>query len=61
MILRVKDDKGNWISIPAIQGEQGEKGDKGDTGESYILTSADKEEIAALVISALDNGEEVRY
>lgn len=37
-ILRVKDDSGNWIDIPAIigptgpQGPTGPKGDKGDTG-----------------------------
>lgn len=41
-ILKIKDDKGNIIEIPAIQGppgpqgpqgEQGEKGDKGDKGD----------------------------
>lgn len=41
-ILKVKDDKGNVIGIPAIQGEKGDKGDtgdkgdKGDTGEQGI-------------------------
>ena len=31
-ILRVKDDKGNIIPIPAIKGDKGDKGDRGDTG-----------------------------
>lgn len=41
-ILKVKDDKGNVIGIPAIKGEKGDKGDtgdkgdKGDTGEQGI-------------------------
>ena len=42
-ILRVKDDKGNIINIPAI------KGDKGDKGDSYVLTPEDKQEIANMV------------
>ena len=32
-ILRVKDENGNWIEIPAIQGEKGERGDRGERGE----------------------------
>ena len=31
-ILRVRDEDGNIIEFPAIQGEKGEKGDKGDPG-----------------------------
>lgn len=31
-ILRVKDDKGNIIPIPAIKGDKGDKGDRGDSG-----------------------------
>lgn len=31
-ILRVKDENGNIVSIPAIKGDKGEKGDKGDRG-----------------------------
>ena len=33
-ILKVKDENGNWIDIPAIQ------------GDDYVLTEADKQEIA---------------
>lgn len=47
------------------QGPKGDKGDKGDTGaqgpkgDSYVLTAADKDEIAASVLAALPvyNGE----
>ena len=31
-ILRVKDENGNIVSIPAIKGDKGEKGEKGDRG-----------------------------
>lgn len=44
-ILRVRDGKGNIIEIPAI------KGGKGDKGDSYILTEADKQEIADAVLA----------
>lgn len=40
---------------------KGEKGDKGDKGESYILTEADKSDIADIVLSSLPNGDEVSY
>lgn len=39
-ILRVKDKNGNVIDIPAI---------KGEPGKDYVLTDADKQEIADLV------------
>ena len=32
-ILRVKDENGNWIEIPAIQGEKGDRGERGERGE----------------------------
>ena len=31
-ILQIKDQKGNWIPIPAIKGDKGDKGDRGLTG-----------------------------
>ena len=49
------------------KGEPGEKGDKGDPGEpgpkgdSYVLTAADKEEIANTILSSLVDGEGVSY
>ena len=43
-ILRVRDENGNWVDIPAI---------KGKDGDSYVLTEADKEEIANLVLEKL--------
>lgn len=43
-ILRVKDKNGNWVDIPAI---------KGKDGKDYVLTEADKQDIANLVIEML--------
>lgn len=52
------------------QGPQGEKGEKGDTGAQgekgepgadYILTAADKQEIANLVLAEIPSSEEVEY
>lgn len=63
-ILRIKDENGNWIDIPAIvgpQGPAGAKGDKGDKGDSYTITDADYEAIAAVVLSKMTNAEEVAY
>lgn len=37
----------------AYQGVDGEKGDKGDPGDDYVLTAADKQEIASLVLADL--------
>lgn len=66
-ILKIKNENGEWIDIPAIvgpEGPKGEQGPKGDTGErgpeglqgpigpagqDYILTEADKQEIADMV------------
>lgn len=36
-------------SIRGEQGETGAKGDKGDAGDDYVLTQADKHEIAGMV------------
>ena len=35
----------------------GERGPKGDTGDSYVLTSADKSEIAQLVLAEMPTAE----
>lgn len=40
---------------------KGDKGDKGDNGKDYILTSADKQEIANLLELSIVDGEEVGY
>lgn len=39
-ILRVKDENGKWADIPAI---------KGADGKDYVLTDADKREIASMI------------
>ena len=45
-VLKIKDSNGVWIHIPTIKGEK---------GDSYILTAADKAEIAGLVETAVDD------
>ena len=49
-----KGDKGDTglqgpQGIQGVQGERGPKGDKGDPGDDYILTVADKAEIAGMI------------
>ena len=44
MILRVRDSDGNVQEILAIRGED---------GKDYVLTDADKQEIADMVIAGL--------
>lgn len=63
-ILKIRNENGDVIEIPTLKGDTGEsgpqgpKGDKGDPGEpgpagadgkDYILTDADKQEIATIV------------
>lgn len=45
-ILKIRDENGNVVEVPALKGNKGDKGDKGD---GYILTDADKSEIATRV------------
>lgn len=52
MILRVRDADGNIQEIPAIKGED---------GKDYVLTEADKQEIAEMVIDKLQDANEVSY
>ena len=67
MILKVKDSKGNWVDIPAIVGKDGYTPIKGvdyfdgEDGKDYVLTSADKQEIADLISLSIVDGEEVEY
>ena len=42
-ILKIRDAEGNVQEILVIKGDKGDKGNKGD---SYVLTDADKQEIA---------------
>ena len=42
-------------------GEIGPKGDPGTPGEDYVLTEADKSEIANLVLASIPIGDEVSY
>ena len=45
-VLKIKDSNGVWIHIPTIKGEK---------GDSYILTAADKAEIAGMVETTVDD------
>ena len=35
-VFKIKDENGNWISIPAIKGDPGEKGEKGEDGKDAV-------------------------
>ena len=54
---------GNWYLGATDTGKpsRGATGAKGDPGTDYVLTSADKSEIAALVLAEIPNGDEVAY
>lgn len=54
---------GNWHLGATDTGKpsRGATGAKGDPGDDYVLTSADKSEIAALVLAEIPNGDEVAY
>lgn len=51
-ILRVKDENGNIIPIPAIKGDKGDPGKPPVLGEDYF-TDADKKEMVAAVLAAM--------
>ena len=48
-ILRIKDENGEWQEIQAIKGTPGIDGKDGRDGVDYVLTQADKQEIAGMV------------
>lgn len=61
-ILKIRDSDGNVQEVLVIKGDKGEKGDIGDTGATgakgadgtdYVLTEADKQEIATMVVGML--------
>lgn len=48
-VFSARDKDGNIIEIPALK------------GDSYVLTAADKQEIAEIVLAMLQSGDEVQY
>ena len=52
MNLKIKDDNGNWISVPYIRGPKGDKGEKGETGAAGAPGS-DAEVTKSNIIRAL--------
>jgi hypothetical protein len=58
-VLRFKDPQTNeWIEITTIMGPPGPRGPQ---GESYILTEADKAEIAQITLAAIPAAEEADF
>lgn len=55
-ILKIKDQDGNIIEIPAIRGEKGDKGDTPIKGTDY-WTAEDIAEIKGYVDDAILGGE----
>jgi hypothetical protein len=67
-ILKIRDADGNVKEILAIKGEDGKDGKDGVDGKNYVLTDADKQELAIKTIEklstetwtfTLENGSEV--
>ena len=48
-VIKIKDSQGNWVDIDSLVGKRGDKGDPGNPGNDYVLTQADKQEIAGQV------------
>lgn len=46
---------GETFTTGSIRGEQGVQGQKGDAGDDYVLTQQDKEEIAGMVDTPVDD------
>jgi hypothetical protein len=61
-ILKIRDAQGNVQEIVAIKGNDGKDG---KDGKDYVLTDADKQEIAQIaaeiVASSIPSGDEVDY
>lgn len=60
MILSIRDENGNWIEVPAIQGDAGKDGKTPVKGTDY-WTAADKQEIVDDVLSSIVDGEEETF
>ena len=59
-ILRVKDENGAWIAVPALVGPKGDTGPAPVRGVDY-WTEDDKTEVVEEVLAHLLNGDEVSY
>lgn len=75
-VLKYRENaNAEWKSIIAIKGDKGDPGSisfeelteeqkaalKGDPGDDYVLTEADKQEIATIVIESLPAAEGVGF
>jgi hypothetical protein len=52
-IVKIRDKEGNVQEIQVIKGKDGKDGTNGTDGKDYVLTDADKEEIATKVSERL--------
>lgn len=62
LVLTYSD--GSTANVGAVVGAKGEKGDTGTmgaNGNDYVLTDADKTEIANIAIGNISDGDEVKY
>jgi hypothetical protein len=51
-----------WSALPkGNPGEKGEKGDPGDKGDAYIITEADKTDIATEALNLMEQAEDYNY
>jgi hypothetical protein len=53
-ILKIRDAGGNVQEILAIKGKDGINGKDGKDGTNYVLTDADKQTIAELVVANIN-------
>ena len=58
-VLKVTYSDGTEVEIGSIKGDPGEQGPQGEKGDSYILTDADKQEVADLVLAQFTDVSEV--
>ena len=61
--LKFKDENGNWVSIPSIQGEPGKDGKDGHTpikGVDYF-TQSEINEIVNEILNKIPSSEGVGY
>lgn len=58
-ILRIRNAQGQWEEVPVIRGKDGAPGKDGKSGEDYVITEADYDNIADIVLTKLTSAESV--
>lgn len=57
-VLKIKNEHNEWVDITTIQGPKGDTGPQGPAGNDYVLTEADKLEIANIVLTLISSSKE---